>query len=375
MARARGNKQYTSFSQGLITEASLLDFPEGATSDELNFLYETFEQKRVRRKGISPESDYVFRTSIGGHASTYSWDSQGLLAYTTRNELNSTAVLVLVDTETLEEVWSLGFTPDTNTYTDFTEINEGLIVTLGTGQGQLFLEVDGNTLNIYRYNLYVRDFKLIDDQTQVTERPSTLSDEHRYNLYNAGWWQDRKSPSSGNNLVDPIESFAAEGGASGTFAGEFSSAGGYFETTSAELQAFSSLANGSDIIINNTLSNNGTYTKAGFTASGVGTVYYRLLFNEVIIDETAASANILSSSGGYPSNADIVYLGMRFSQDGIREFFDTQRLIEQTFGNSVAPRGHYIYNISDFTRQDRLNNKTVDGAPGQPLELIGTAPL
>ncbi|AUS01800.1 hypothetical protein NVP1293O_12 [Vibrio phage 1.293.O._10N.261.52.E1] len=53
MPRARGTKQYQPLTLGLITEASPLDFPQGATVDERNFLFEHNGNRRVKRKGLS----------------------------------------------------------------------------------------------------------------------------------------------------------------------------------------------------------------------------------------------------------------------------------------------------------------------------------
>ncbi|CAH9015604.1 conserved hypothetical protein [Vibrio phage 275E43-1] len=53
MPRARGTKQYQPLTLGLITEASPLDFPQGATVDERNFLFEHNGNKRVKRKGLA----------------------------------------------------------------------------------------------------------------------------------------------------------------------------------------------------------------------------------------------------------------------------------------------------------------------------------
>ena len=53
MARARGTKQYQPLNAGLITEASPLEFPQGATYDELNFVFEHRGNRRVKRKGLN----------------------------------------------------------------------------------------------------------------------------------------------------------------------------------------------------------------------------------------------------------------------------------------------------------------------------------
>jgi hypothetical protein len=103
---------------------------------------------------------------------------------------------------------------------------------------------------------------------------------------------------------------------------------------------------------------------------------YELMLSASFTAETGAAIALSTGSGAYPSNADISILGMTLESaaDG-REIFSPQRLVEQTFGNSPAPRGHYVFDISDFDREERRVNKTIDGAEDDTLTLINQTPI
>lgn len=59
MPRAASEKQYIPFVKGLITEASALTFPEGATVDEDNFVINR-DGSRQRRLGLEIDEDAIW---------------------------------------------------------------------------------------------------------------------------------------------------------------------------------------------------------------------------------------------------------------------------------------------------------------------------
>lgn len=66
------------------------------------------------------------------------------------------------------------------------------------------------------------------------------------------------------------------------------------------------------------------------------------------------------NSPQYPSNADIVWVGMVESSGDL--IFDAEWLKDQTFGSSPAPRGHYVVDIFNVDRNSILNNPENSGA-------------
>lgn len=62
----------------------------------------------------------------------------------------------------------------------------------------------------------------------------------------------------------------------------------------------------------------------------------------------------------WPSNADISHLGLKVDEDG-DERFDSFTLADQTLGNSLAPRGHYVFNAWSIDRDERRLDPSIDG--------------
>lgn len=62
----------------------------------------------------------------------------------------------------------------------------------------------------------------------------------------------------------------------------------------------------------------------------------------------------------YPSNADIVYLGMVESSGDL--IFEPDWLKDQTFGSSPAPRGHYVVDLFDIDRETIRTTPDSSGA-------------
>lgn len=293
MARAAGSKDYMSLAAGLVTEASDLAFPDGATSDEVNFVLDSGGQKRVKRKGLKAAESLVYSET----------DPEGDDEY----KIGDVTYWREPDVYVVPYVANIGGSPATvrinfHRGSDFSYIDrvsisdpnfeEGLVVNTaiiedmmvimtGKAYEQIVCEYDpsGNTIEVYGFNFYIRDFELVDDGFSVTDRPGVDDDDHRYNLYNAGWYADRRDDADGQ-FKDPVDLFYADSG-----------------------------------------------------------------------------------NTSYPSNADIPQLGVKTDANG-NEVFDKATLDETPIGSTEAPRGHYVYELSDTDRTNRLNNRFVSGVPG-----------
>lgn len=286
MPRASGSKEYISLVGGLITEASPLNFPENSTSDELNFLLDVDGGIRKRRDGFANiTSD--FAVSGGKVVHIAYWQKPNLVLVflkvgpdTVVKIHKNDSVFTFVD----------DYTISTTTDTVEVAVNTELVNIVTQGRKPLLLEYRETTTQVlvYDVDLYLRDFELVDDGLRMSERPSTLSDNHKYNLLNAGWYAQRRLESSGAD-GDPI-------------------------------------------------------------------------------------ADFFSSEGVYPSNADLALLGMRVDKDGNDEF-TSEELTSIAVGNTEAPRGHYIFNINDFDRNDALTTPSDDGSDNSTLTLQKTIGL
>lgn len=297
MPRTQGSKDYISLAQGLITEASPLAFPENSTADELNFVLDKDGLIRSRRKGF--ENVRTAQTILGTDAAlenVYFWKAPNVILFVVTTSGNTTLYVHRNNPEL-----SLLGSYVLNNVTSSTQIAENtnlLVITTSSAQKPVLLEYTStsNQIEIFTVDLYVRDFELVDDGLTLTDRPNTLSDNHRYNLYNAGWYKDRRYQYIANQAVqDPLTSF------------------------------FSSL-------------------------------------------------NDPAGAGEYPSNADIISLGISINENGVTTFRDDE-VRNINVGNTEAPRGHYVYNINDFDRDARLADKTIDGTESTSLNTVATVSL
>jgi hypothetical protein len=70
---------------------------------------------------------------------------------------------------------------------------------------------DASEIEVFDVDIYVRDFKLLDDSHSLTDRPVLLNRYHAYNIYNAGWWSDRGVDTGvAVTPTDPVTQFFTE---------------------------------------------------------------------------------------------------------------------------------------------------------------------
>lgn len=212
MPRAQGSKDYISLAKGLVTEASPLAFPEGATTDEQNFILDLDGMTRSRRRGLAPvktEQVKTFGPDVQARLQEVMyWNAPNLIlfvydkigssfgTYITlhRNDLNMTEIGEYELSTDSEQVFLAQST-------DF------IAITVGDGSLPYLLEYkeSANEVQLSQITLYVRDFELVDDSLDLTTRPVTLTDNHEYNLFNAGWYAERREGGvAGVPLGNPV---------------------------------------------------------------------------------------------------------------------------------------------------------------------------
>lgn len=210
---SRTDQGYLSFAKGLVTEYNPLAAPEGTTFDELNMDVDTDGFVRTRRKPISSVSLEPMSGAEGAIEYSAVWeDLDKVLVVVKRDTPDTGTGNLLIDVI----VYSGGITPVKELVLYFsipvsqyvrpsaTFLRQRAMLILGGAP--LLLEKDTASYNVYEINILIRDFKLLDDGLGVGTRPITLSDEHKYNLYNAGWWQERALLDP-NQVGDPVVNF------------------------------------------------------------------------------------------------------------------------------------------------------------------------
>jgi len=202
MAKASSEKQHNNFVRGLITEATALTFPESASVDEDNFVLER-TGKRLRRLGVDYETNYVKKATgltetvlAGSKQSLHRWNSPdgdtskmvGIIRSFNKlwfiNLLN-----VSPTTEYLNSGNALTITGLANSDIQVTTINNNVVLVSADIDDPILLTYNSVTdvVSQTSLTLQIRDTWGIDDGLAFDERPTTLSDEHFYNLRNQGW--------------------------------------------------------------------------------------------------------------------------------------------------------------------------------------------
>lgn len=225
MARPTVTKNYFGFSKGKITEASGLTFPENSMKDELNIDI-NYDGTIRRRRGLDYESGYTKDSTVTDLDSVavnnYHWENAGeegdnsffvvrvgntLRFYDSTSSAISSNLIGSCDfssisrntalsaKESVQFVFAKGFLFCVNRYTD-----------------PFYVEWDGvTTFSINPITLKIRDLKGVDDGLALHERPSSLSNTHKYNLYNQGWprrnIQNADHDGSGSHIGTALSAF------------------------------------------------------------------------------------------------------------------------------------------------------------------------
>lgn len=212
-----GEKSYKTFIKGLVTEANALTFPENASLDEDNFALNR-DGSRSRRLGLDYESGYVLKSTgftdaqlSSGRQDFYSWPSPGGDKTVSIGVIRINDKLWFVDV--LSATPTANFLNSGNAITitglgsanvDTAVINNKFVLVAETLSLPVVLTYDTATEAVSQSTIpiYVRDIWGVEDSLDVDERPTTLSNTHRYNLKNQGWSRKVQSTNSTYNSTD-----------------------------------------------------------------------------------------------------------------------------------------------------------------------------
>ena len=201
MPVSAGTKTYFSFVKGIVTEASPLTYPENSAVSVDNFLLKR-DGSIARRLGMDYEANYVAHdvglTSIALATSAVYFNIWNNVA--NKPTLKFGVVQVGTDlwffdmfkTDLSANIKNSGASLDTGgegqERVNISSINGYLIVT-SKEFAPFYLEYDVATDTVSKTTIgfSIRDLFGIDDDLTVNNRPTTLSDDHKYNLLNQGW--------------------------------------------------------------------------------------------------------------------------------------------------------------------------------------------
>lgn len=197
MTQQSAKKEYNTFVKGIITEAGPLTFPENSAIDLENLVLNR-EGSLQRRLGMDFEDDFVLR-----NVTVLPTDAiQSLRWYNVGNDPNRQHVVVQVgqnllvfDASATSLSANLVGTLNISSLTDGTTpiqgaSGHGVFFVVGGSTGPAYLSWDSvSGLSITPFDIKIRDFFGVADGLAVDTQPASLSDAHKYNLVNQGWYQ------------------------------------------------------------------------------------------------------------------------------------------------------------------------------------------
>jgi hypothetical protein len=228
MPQSLGQKAINNFVRGLITEASELTFPEGASVDEANCDLRRDGTRRRRLSAKVEDSNVLssFTLSDTEVVATGDWVNVGGNADLTFLVVQKGSTLYFYNKADLPysgQIEAASFNLATHEYAgsagaetvkcQFTSLKGNLVVS-SPAINTVAIEYDAGTLTGTAISFKTRDFEWQGDIDTYYENDSTPSDARKYDAQNAGWNVGNGSPSTlTKRLTHPWFSGKDENGA------------------------------------------------------------------------------------------------------------------------------------------------------------------
>lgn len=202
MAISRADQPVNNFVRGLITEASPLTFPENASLDEINFKLKR-DGSRERRLGLDLEEDFAYY-DMGLALTELTTSTQNCFYWPSPNGSSKVDIGVIQLGRYIAFINLLTPNPSANVLNggnaidtglpdtaiwQFAVINNYLLAVNELLEQPYLVSYDDvtDTISYESARLKIRDLYGVDDSLAVNNRPTTLSEVHKYNLRNQGW--------------------------------------------------------------------------------------------------------------------------------------------------------------------------------------------
>lgn len=196
MAAKSALKNYYTFSKGLVTDANQLLGAENSCSEMSNVLIGGEGENSARKalallgSALSIESVPTGTDELGTRFSYAVAESvEGDTAGSARLALYVGGQYIFIFNIEDPEVPTLeAEVPVPTTSTGYSlSAGRGVFCATSGDNDPLIIRKNNGTYTHFRVVLFERDFVGIDDGYPINERPTVLTDDHRYNLLNQGW--------------------------------------------------------------------------------------------------------------------------------------------------------------------------------------------
>lgn len=350
MPRQSGITVDNNFIGGLKSEFTGLNFPDNACVDTLNCIFDKTGLVENRLGLNYEEGESSLSANRGERAITlYHWKNvaQGSTVtivvvaigaaihfykssdYTNTSGLSANKLSTVLNLQT----WLSEGSDD---------INEGHECQYTDGNGHLFIfhpnidpiycEYDASTETVSAtpITIEIRDFEGVDDDLEDSERPTSLSAEHEYNLFNQGWGKRVSGTSTTSVTIGTPpynETFTTQADLN------------FFEGDRVRIYGTATL--NTRYLVGTITSYSGTTMIVAVTeAVGAGT-----FADWTILPEPPLLADWNEDFGNYPSNSDVWWTFKNSS-----DVFEPSTTIDDVVPSGLASKGHAI--IQAF-HQDR----------------------
>lgn len=219
MAISKEDVQINNFVKGIITEANALSFPENASLEEVNFKLNR-DGSRDRRLGIDFEDGFVLN-STGYTADQLATSTRSFFRWPNASGNRTIDIGVIQIGGYIYFANLLTDSPSGNLLNGGVPINTGTentatfeyalignsLIAVSSSLTQPYLvnyNESNDTITYQTHEILVRDTVGVDDALYVEQRPTTLSNKHKYNLVNQGWLYSGIETTCGDG-VSPID--------------------------------------------------------------------------------------------------------------------------------------------------------------------------
>lgn len=202
------SKSYFAMPRGLNTEAPLINFPDGYTSEEQNYEL-TIQGSRRRRPGLSLETGGVAQAissgyTVGDPVRMFDWENVagrpgtnllvmqvGYILYIFEDSNPTSTTLNLVTVDIRPYAVDAATDAQVSSWPLESAFGRGHLFLFGKYTNPFYIEFDPDTelFSVNQINITERDFQGVLDGYDNTAQPATPIDSHTYNLRNRGWVQ------------------------------------------------------------------------------------------------------------------------------------------------------------------------------------------